>query len=258
MSCIQSKKIALEQSISAIDRSNNNNSTAEETMSESSECASPWASLLEADVSQNVPLIALGVLCSILVVSKLNDWHFFYQLKLIVEYLVLCPVPKIEVEMSNAEMKDDGIDSEPSAKTISLKDPKRPGFIQCFDPSTRQRLGEIRAMTEADVRDCCARAAAAQEAWSQTTYAQRRQVLRTIQSYIVRHVDDICRVCTRDSGKPKVDALLGEVLTTCEKIRCINANGELWLQNDYRPTGPVLMHKRTFRLYVFFPVRWHC
>ena len=75
---------------------------------------------------------------------------------------------------------------------------------------------------------------------------ERRKVLRTIQKYIVHHIDEICRVCTRDSGKPKVDALLGEVLTTCEKIRCMNMNGELWLQPESRPTGPVMMHKREF------------
>ena len=73
-------------------------------------------------------------------------------------------------------------------------------------------------------------AKAAQPEWAQTTYRQRRMVLRTIQKYIVNNIETICRVCSRDSGKPKVDALLGEVMTTCEKIRCINSNGEEWLQ----------------------------
>ena len=55
-------------------------------------------------------------------------------------------------------------------------------------------------------------------------------------------------------GKPKVDALLGEVMTTCEKIRCINFNGEEWLQPSYRPVGPMMAHKRAYVEYVPFGV----
>ena len=64
-------------------------------------------------------------------------------------------------------------------------------------------------MTKEDVESLCAKAAIAQKSWALTTYAQRRMVLRTIQKYIVAHQEDICRVSARDSGKPKVDALLG-------------------------------------------------
>ena len=83
-----------------------------------------------------------------------------------------------------------------------------------------------------------------------TSFAERRRVLRTIQKYICNHVEDICRVCSRDSGKPKCDALLGEILTTCEKIRCINANGELWLRPSYRTTGPMMVHKTAYVEYM--------
>ncbi|CAN0195543.1 unnamed protein product, partial [Discosporangium mesarthrocarpum] len=35
----------------------------------------------------------------------------------------------------------------------SHQDPERQGFIQCFDPCTLQRLGEVKAMTKDDVED---------------------------------------------------------------------------------------------------------
>lgn len=210
-------------------------------MSSSQECASPWASLLQNE-DNSLVLTALAVLSTTLLLMKFKDWHVAYQLKLFMEYLFIS-VPKIQVEMTAAESDDDGIDSKPSL-VVDIKDPKQPNVIQCFDPSTKQKLGNVKAMTPEEVHELCVKAAAAQKKWVQTSYAQRRQVLRTIQKYILLHIDDICRVSTRDSGKPKVDALLGEVLTTCEKIRCTNSNGELWLQKDYRPTGPVLMHKR--------------
>ena len=176
-----------------------------------------------------------------------------YHLALWFEYLTT-PVPLIEVEMSDAEAKDDGVKSDPIQGNISIFDEKRPGFIQCYDPATRQRLGEVKAMTAADVHEFCVKAKIAQEKWAKTTFAQRRQVLRTIQKYVVHHVEDICRVASRDSGKVKVDALLGEVLTTCEKIRTINEWGELWLQPSYRPTGPMMVHKSARVEYVPFGI----
>lgn len=43
-------------------------------------------------------------------------------------------------------------------------------------------------------------------------------------------------------------------MTTCEKIRCINLNGEEWLQRQYRPVGPMMMHKTAYVEYVPFGV----
>ena len=212
-------------------------------MSDAQECSSLWAS----GISLTPSVFILGAIFGLLVFSKLCDCHVFYTLSLCFEYIF--PVPTIDVEMTAAEAEDDGVDSKPSAST-SLKDPKRPGYIQCYDPSTKQRLGEVVAMTSKDVHELCVKAAQAQMKWRQTTFTQRRRVLRTIQKYIVDHVEDICRVCSRDSGKPKVDALLGEILTTCEKIRCINSNGQLWLRPSYRTTGPMMVHKAAYVEYM--------
>ena len=74
------------------------------------------------------------------------------------------------------------------------------------------------------------------------TFSQRRLVMRKIQKYIVNHIEDICRVCARNSGEPKVDALLEEFLMTCEKICTINFHGEQWLQKSYRPMGPMISY----------------
>ena len=211
------------------------------------ECPSQWASLFSAEIPLTPPVVILGSVFVLLLYSKLSDWHVFYMLSLLVEFLL--PVPLIDVEMTAAEAEDDGVKSQPS-KTTSLKDPKRPGYIQCYDPSTRQRLGEVVAMTSRDVHELCIRASRAQTTWCQTSFAERRRVLRTIQRYIVHHVEDICRVCARDSGKPKLDALLGEILTTCEKIRCLNINGELWLRPSVRPTGPMMVHKKAYVEYM--------
>lgn len=216
----------------------------------SEQCSAP-AEVNLASSSVFVPML-FGLFVSWLLLGKLQQWNVLYHAKLLMEYFVM-PVPLLEVEMTPEESTDDGVQGE-AAKSTDLINKERPGFIQCFDPSTNQYLGQVPAMTKDDVHDLCKRAAAAQKTWAKTTFAQRRQVLRTIQKYVVHHVEDICRVCSRDSGKPKVDALLGEVLTTCEKIRTINQWGEVWLRPSYRPTGPLMMHKTAYVEYVPFGV----
>lgn len=152
--------------------------------------------------------------------------------------------PAIEVELTDVERAD--LLEGPSHPEMSLKDPKSPGFVQCYDPATLQHLGQVEAMTPARVNEICARAKAAQAEWSKTSFEERRRVLMTMQKYITTHIHDIARVAARDSGKPLLDALLGEVLTTCEKIRTVCAEGEGWLKREKRPSGPLMMHKDAY------------
>jgi Aldehyde dehydrogenase family len=194
------------------------------------------------------PAVVVAALV-VLVVYLLNDKHaIFYHAKLWIEYLT-SSVPTMVIEMTEAEASDEGVTTEPVPK-MELVDPSNPAKLNCYDPSTRQLLGQAPNMTAAEVHELLVKAKVAQHAWSQTTFAQRRMVLRTIQKYVCAHVEDICRVSSRESGKPKVDAVVGEIITTCEKIRTICEMGELWLKPSYRTTGPMMVHKSAWVEYV--------
>ncbi len=47
----------------------------------------------------------------------------------------------------------------------------------------------------------------------------------------------VYRVSSRDSGKTAVDAVLGEVMVTCEKIWWLVKHGQKWLKPEYRSAG---------------------
>mmetsp|Transcript_45776 Transcript_45776/g.74683 ORF Transcript_45776/g.74683 Transcript_45776/m.74683 type:complete len:608 (-) Transcript_45776:419-2242(-) len=112
-----------------------------------------------------------------------------------------------------------------------------PSTIECFDPSTFQKLGVVPAMKAADVKKQIALAREAQAAWCKTTFGQRRQVLRMLMQHILEHQDYICRVSSRDSGKTLLDAELGEIFTTLEKLRHLINSGEEYLKTEVRPAG---------------------
>ena len=212
------------------------------------------------------PLVGLALVCAltllwIVFTSLWTAWNdTFYNLQLLWEYafvsvpeIVLTDLPR---SVTDDDDGDDGTASKdpPPPQQQQGSNSNRidtiPEQIQCYDPSTGQYLGQVPAMNAAQVHALCVRAAAAQVTWRQTTFQQRRRVLRTLQRYIVTHVTTICRVSGRDSGKPVVDACLGEVLTTCEKIRTLCASGELWLRPERRTTGPMFLHKHAAVEYV--------
>jgi delta 1-pyrroline-5-carboxylate dehydrogenase len=211
------------------------------------ECAAGTRSFLAADWVSFPLVVAL----SVIVVYLLNDkYDILYHVRLWIEYTITHrDVPTMVIEMTPAEASDEGVQSEPVTK-MELVQPSNPSWINCYDPSTRQLLGQAPNMNASQVHDLLVKAKKAQQSWSRTTFAQRRLVLRTIQRYICLHVEDICRVSSRESGKPKVDAVVGEIITTCEKIRTICEMGELWLQPSYRTTGPMMMHKSAWVEYV--------
>ena len=213
---------------------------------ESGECVAPSSMLSLANElsSDSILIIVLVLLVVYFVVEK---YAILYHGKLWIEYLTTT-VPKIEVPMSSEEAEDDGVVGEPVTEMNLLTDDKTK--INCYDPSTKQLIGYAKNMSADEVNEILQKAKVAQAEWKKTSYAQRRMVLRTIQKYICQHVEDIVRVSARESGKPKVDAVMGEILTTCEKIRTICEWGEYWLRPDSRPTGPMMMHKSAWVEYV--------
>lgn len=117
--------------------------------------------------------------------------------------------------------------------------------------------------SESDVKATVEAARVAQAEWVKTSFAERGEVLKLINDYIVRNQDLICRVASRDTGKTSessatgtfwtntsltydgavVDGSFGEVLTTCEKITWTLSNGEAALSPESRGVGMLTIHK---------------
>lgn len=116
--------------------------------------------------------------------------------------------------------------------------------IQCYAPATGEFLGFVNPSTPEGIDRAIEKAQIAQEKWARTTFTQRRQVLRCIQAFIMENQDDICRVACLDSGKTMIDATLGEILVTVEKLRWTILHGEKALRPSQRPTNLLMSYKR--------------
>lgn len=133
-------------------------------------------------------------------------------------------------------------------ETKILENPniKAPGTtaIQCYAPATGQFLGFVNPSTPAGLDRAIAQAATAQEKWAKTSFAERRAVLRSMLQHVLDNQEQICRVSSLDSGKTMIDAQLGEILVTAEKLQWTIKHGEAALRPSRRPTNLLLSYKK--------------
>lgn len=149
-------------------------------------------------------------------------------------------VPSIDVDAS--DVLDDGKTKENSFIYIPSRG-RTLEKVQCYEPATMKYLGFCPALRPDEVREHVAQARKAQKIWAQSSFKQRRQFLRILLKYIIEHQELICEISSRDTGKTMVDASLGEIMTTCEKITWLLSEGERWLKPEYRSTGRSMLHK---------------
>ncbi|EGO51490.1 hypothetical protein NEUTE1DRAFT_88956 [Neurospora tetrasperma FGSC 2508] len=134
--------------------------------------------------------------------------------------------------------KEENILENPSIKVSGTS------AIQCYAPATGQFLGFVNPSTPEGIDRAIDQAHAAQTEWAKTTFRQRRAVLRSLLQYVLDNQEEICRVACLDSGKTMVDAQLGEILVTAEKLQWTIKHGEKALRPESRPTNLLMAYKR--------------
>ncbi|KAJ3683043.1 hypothetical protein LUZ60_013270 [Juncus effusus] len=160
--------------------------------------------------------------------------------------LMLIPpsIPSIEVDASDVledpnQTKENSFIYIPRRGKTVQKD-----RVQCYEPATMKYLGYFPALTPDEVTEHVEQARKAQKIWAKSSFRQRRLFLRILLKYIIEHQELICEISSRDTGKTMVDASLGEIMTTCEKITWLLDEGEKWLKPEYRSCGRSMLHKR--------------
>ena len=162
-------------------------------------------------------------------------------------FLFASQPPKVSVVLTKEESSD-VLEGYPKFDPKKLEGEQK--IIHLWDPSTLDYFGTKTAMTDSEVKAIVAKARIAQEKWKTSTFATRRLFLKTMQRYIVENQENCARVAVRENGKTMLDALIGEVLVTCEKLAWLISSGEQYLVPEYRDTGRMMMMKRVHVEYV--------
>ena len=81
-----------------------------------------------------------------------------------------------------------------------------------YNPATLERVGELEATAPEDIPAIVARARKAQSEWASTSLEERRRALKRLQAHVASHIDDIARVVSEETGKPRVEAINADLM----------------------------------------------
>lgn len=129
------------------------------------------------------------------------------------------------------------------SKLRSVPPPKSGDRIECRDPSTGERLGTVPVTPTDWLPVLVGRARDAHRMWAATPFSERRRVIRRLLDRVLDRADEICGWVTRDAGKTREHAIMGEIWPVVEKLRWTIAHGEKHLRPERVSSGP-FVHKR--------------
>jgi succinate-semialdehyde dehydrogenase/glutarate-semialdehyde dehydrogenase len=91
--------------------------------------------------------------------------------------------------------------------------------LRLSNPATLAALGEIEVQTAADVAAAVERARKAQPAWAALSFDERGRFLERAVRVILDRQEEILDGIVAETGKPRVEALATELLTSCDALQ---------------------------------------
>ncbi|MBV9609150.1 MAG: aldehyde dehydrogenase family protein, partial [Acidobacteria bacterium] len=121
--------------------------------------------------------------------------------------------------------------------------------VASVNPATGEVVAEFDCVTPDEVNAAVARARAAQPAWEQLGVKRRTAVLRRFQRILHDRKDAVATLITREMGKPKVEALLTDVVVVLGFADFLADNAYHTLKPERIPhANPILKAKSAYLL----------
>lgn len=108
-------------------------------------------------------------------------------------------------------------------------------FVDSIDPATGATIERIAATPISDLPDVFRRAREAQRAWATPRLIERAQMLRKLRTAIYEARDEIVALVSRESGKPRVEALFSDLLIALDSAHFLSRRAKRWLRPERVP-----------------------
>lgn len=117
--------------------------------------------------------------------------------------------------------------------------------LTSIDPATREVIAEFAAASPAELAAALERARRAQPEWAALPVRERVAYLRRLRELLYVRRREVAEVITRENGKPRIEALLPEVMVSLDAISYYAGHAERFLAPHYVPhANPALKAKR--------------
>ncbi len=108
-------------------------------------------------------------------------------------------------------------------------------FVDSIDPATNEVIARYPATSLDDLPAIIERARNAQKEWSARSLAHRCAALLRLRDAIYSRRDDVASVISRETGKPRVEAILSEVLLALDTTDFLARQAPAWLRPERVP-----------------------
>ena len=91
--------------------------------------------------------------------------------------------------------------------------------LRLSNPATLDRIGEFEVQTAAEVSGAIERARKAQPDWGALSVPERGRTLQRAVHILQKRADEFVDVIVSETGKPRIEALAGEILSSCDALQ---------------------------------------
>jgi acyl-CoA reductase-like NAD-dependent aldehyde dehydrogenase len=118
-------------------------------------------------------------------------------------------------------------------------------FVESINPATGEVLARIPATPLGAIPGIFETAREAQKAWAARPLRERCAMLRRLRDAIFERREDIVNVVTRETGKPRVEAILAELLLALDTADFLSRQAPHWLRPERVPHHNVALKAKS-------------
>ncbi|HWZ53975.1 MAG TPA: aldehyde dehydrogenase family protein [Candidatus Acidoferrales bacterium] len=122
-----------------------------------------------------------------------------------------------------------------SPQTLASPSANAPAFVDSVNPTTGEVVARIPATPISAIPGIFETARRAQKVWAAVALRDRCSVLRRLRDAIFERREDIANVVTRETGKPRVEAILAEILLALDTADFLAKQAPRWLRAERVP-----------------------
>jgi len=117
--------------------------------------------------------------------------------------------------------------------------------IEIRSPATGELVGSVPISTPEDVKTAAQKARAAQVEWAERSLDERCAVLKQVKNVIIDRTDDLCDLLSKEQGKPKIEAMIHEVVNLVDLIHYYTSEAPRILEPEPIPLH-LLKHRSSY------------
>src|SRR5579862_6954514 len=132
-----------------------------------------------------------------------------------------------------------------SPQTLGMQSVAGQDFVNSVNPATGEVVVRIPVTPLSAIPASLETARTAQKTWAGQPLKERCAMLRKLRDIMFERRDDIANIVTRETGKPRAEAILAEVLLALDTADFLARQGPRWLRPERVPHHNIALKARS-------------